>query len=144
MDVLEFVVAEVEFPTGPDRCAEIVVNGTPLADVVERAEGLEGDGYAPLTLDELRVSLGPPRPGVAVPVRVLGCRCGTPGCSWVGLVVAVDVEDEQVVSWSDFTTSRDGPGAKAVGPFRFDRGQYVAALAAPRFADRPVRPYGDD
>jgi hypothetical protein len=143
MDVLEIVIAELELPTGPGPGAEIVINGTPLADLVEKAEDLDGAVYAPLAPDELRAALQPPNPGETAEVRVLGCGCGTPGCSWVALAVAAD-PDGQMVRWSDVTTSRHRPEAASVGPFRFDGEQYAAALASPLLADRPLRPYGDD
>ena len=70
--------------------------------------------------------------------QVLQCECGEPGC-WP-LVCRIDVSDDAVV-WADFEQPHRRAGrARSVwtyeqlGPFRFERRQYEAALEVLRAA----------
>jgi hypothetical protein len=140
LDVLEIVIAPIALPIGTAPLAEILVNDTSLAELVEAVEP-EGTGYAPLLpakvipwlRDSLELGL---RPAL---VQVLGCCCGVDRCSWVQLVMT---SNEKGVRWGSITTSRSADEELPIGPFIFAREQYEAAIAAPRQADVPVRPYG--
>ncbi len=135
-DELEIVVAEIDLPIGSVPRAEIVVNGTPLTELVEQAE--DGTGYAPLVPDELLPRLRDALGSGLRPTRVhaLGCTCGDDRCSWVMLHVRSRPE---AVRWDGFETSRSG--AISLGPFVFERGSYELVLAAPRISAEPIRPY---
>lgn len=56
---------------------------------------------------------------------VLGCACGIVDC-WPFL--ARIVVDEDFVVWEDFSQGREAECYAALGPFRFDRGEYEAEL----------------
>jgi hypothetical protein len=59
-------------------------------------------------------------------VAVGACGCSFPGCD--SLLVKIDVTDEEVV-WHDFRRhNRPSVSYESLGPFRFDRQQYEAAL----------------
>lgn len=61
-------------------------------------------------------------------VAVGACGCSYPGCD--ALLVKIDVLDEVVV-WHDFRRhNRPSALYPGLGPFRFDRREYEAALAA--------------
>lgn len=67
----------------------------------------------------------PPHPLAAVPV--LACSCGIPECD--ALLVSI-VRYGDRVTWRDFSwSSRPSVDLSRLGPFRFERAQYEAALA---------------
>ena len=139
LDRLEIVVAPIQLPLGRVLRAELIVNGTPLASLLEAAE--DNTGHAPLVVDDvlphlrdaLRHGLRPTR------VQVLGCTCGDDRCSWVTLTQRSRPE---AVCWDGFQTSRTDE--LAAGPFIFDRALYETALRAPRRAEQPVGRYAED
>jgi hypothetical protein len=138
----------------PRRETVITINGRELVEIIRTAElpfalaeghpDLAG-AYAGLPpelafLPSMHL-LGDPddlysglvRTGEDTKPAVLVCECGEPGC-WP-LCVRIDVEPGVVV-WTDFEQPHrardDGRNAAwshaAVGPFRFDRAAYEAAL----------------
>ena len=58
---------------------------------------------------------------------LLGCGCGEWGC-WP-LTAVVEVDDEQV-RWSEFRNGHRDWDLRGLGPFVFERSQYVAALSS--------------
>jgi hypothetical protein len=134
MDRLEIVVAEDELGLGVQDCAEPIINGESLVDILKRAER-EPIGYAGLSPHALVRTLRQPE-GVAT-LLVLGCICGCDGCSWVR--VRVETGPDEVVWHAVGTSGADASVYAAVGPYRFSRAEYERALAAPRRAEAPVR-----
>jgi hypothetical protein len=125
MDVIEFVVAKQDLGNGPQTCAEPIINGERLVDILERVEG-KPTGYAGLAPESLFAALDPA--AERAQVQVLRCVCGDDLCSWAR--VAVKTGPEQVV-WHNLRASRGEPASyTALGPFRFSREQYERALAA--------------
>jgi hypothetical protein len=141
VDTLEIVIATVALPIAIGPLAEIVVNGASLAALVEDAEHVEGDPmgrYTPLPPEMVLPALGDlPADAESARVQVLACSCGHGHCSWVTLIMR---GNEHTVTWGGIQTSRTG-SCEAIGPFRFDREHYDAALASPRMADQPFRAY---
>jgi hypothetical protein len=132
MNEIAFVVATYDYGIGDSPGVTPVIDGVSMVDRFAEAEGEVW--YAGLT---------PPEPallswesvltaGGISEMQILGCTCGDSHCSSAG--ATVEVLDDAVV-WSDFrgTNPRaDKPGAYAqIGPYRFDRAQYAAALANP-------------
>ena len=72
--------------------------------------------------------------------QVLGCECGEPGC-WP-LVCAIELRADEIV-WRNFEQPHRSTGENhgpvwtydRLGPFRFERRQYEAALASLPLAD---------
>ena len=58
-------------------------------------------------------------------VAVIACACGDFLCG--GATARVTVGDE-VVTWEDFTPANGGAPIAGLGPFRFERRTYLAAL----------------
>jgi hypothetical protein len=144
------VVPRVRFTTdgrGPTGGAEVrlLVDDRDLAELVRevelphaRAEGAPGiaGAYAGLAPSQLSGGLrrhffGGDGSDLACGPRdktvLLGCDCGEPGC-WP-LMARIEV-DGDVVVWSDFEQPhRHGWTYDGLGPLRFAREQYEAALA---------------
>jgi hypothetical protein len=127
MDRIEFVVADVELGVGAvEACAEPVINGVGLVDILAGAER-PPRGYAGFPPKELLGRLS--RAGTATDVQVLRCICGDDACSWAR--VEVNIGPDEVV-WQNVRGSQAGADAyNAVGPFRFSREGYERALAEP-------------
>ena len=58
---------------------------------------------------------------------VLTCTCRCYGCG--GAAARITIEDDDVVTWSDFRLANSDT-LVPIGPFRFDRAAYEAAIAA--------------
>jgi hypothetical protein len=148
VDRIEFVVAKDELGMGTFECAEPVVNGESLIDIIRRVEEREPLGYAgyaglvaPKLVAALLDCLAAPG-AAACSAQVLGCTCGDAGCSWA--VVEVVTTDHEVV-WQNVQASRfaSSPEVYApVGPFRFRRAEYEESLRRPQHAAAPLhRPH---
>lgn len=86
--------------------------------------------------------LGEPRPPGAIATALLGCECGEWGC-WP-LLADVHAGPDEVV-WSDFRQPhREAPDRQwtydGLGPFRFGRPGYEAALNQPWMGPTRARP----
>ena len=123
MDRLEFLVEERELGHGGrEDCAEPMINGRGLIEILNEAEARDG-GYAGL----------PPQLLLAwlrawerySDVKVLRCICGDDHCSYA--TVRVEMGSDEVV-WHGIDTSGSGSPA-GLGPFRFSREAYDRALA---------------
>jgi hypothetical protein len=145
--------------------AIIFVNGRDLLELANAASvsrrpgsavtAFSPDRYAPLQASAVLASslhlLGSPSPRLSKGGRavVLCCGCGAWECG--GLLALVEVDDG-VVTWSDFQTPysldyiAEHPGQdlpidlslEGLGPFRFARAEYEAALRRP---ERIAWPY---
>ena len=126
MDRIEFVVAKQELGVGVQECAEPVINGMRLVEILEAAER-KPTGYVGMRPEELLSALSRPEP--SVDVQVLRCSCGDDLCSWAR--VEIDTHADGVV-WRNLRASRAEAAAYAgLGPYRFSRGDYERALAEP-------------
>lgn len=138
MDVLELVI-EDDGPFWP-RSAVIYVNGRRLYDLArEAASEPDQEWVAPppgVVLPPSRHLLGgddvweDPRESLFAEGRVAvgACGCSFPGCD--SLLVKIDVSDDEVV-WHDFRRhNRPAVTYAGLGPFRFERQVYEAALRA--------------
>lgn len=116
---------------GVQECAEPVINGVSLVDMLARVESASATvryaGLAPAKLLEpLHTSLESAE-GTDHRVQVLRCVCGDMRCSWATLEVACSGTE---VTWANIHASRAEPETYAsIGPFRFARAQYGEALA---------------
>jgi hypothetical protein len=140
MNEIAFVIAPTEYGAGPADGVEPVVDGMSIVDVFKRADGRR-NSYAGLTgIDRALASWAPSEEERAI--HLLGCACGDPDCSSVRARL---VADSDSVVWSGFWASSppldrpEGRDYPEIGPFRFDRREYEAALANPRPATGPVR-----
>jgi hypothetical protein len=127
VDRIEFVVATVELGVGPDIRADPVINGQRLVELLDRAAGRD-TVLAGLPPSQLRRVATEPGAG-AEPrrVQVLGCGCGDTQCAGASVEVMRAGED---VIWRDVHASGSPPDAwRSIGPFRFDRAEYDAAIA---------------
>lgn len=144
MDVVTFRIGDRDWRSE----IRIEVNGRPLQDLAraveqrladaEGASDLVGD-YAGLSPSQVRGSarhfLGEPKAswfddGDTV---LMGCAgCGDWGC-WP-LTAKILVSDE-VVRWTNFRTGHRDWDLSAIGPFRFARSQYEAALSSLRLTE---------
>jgi hypothetical protein len=125
MDEIAFVVAERELGIGPQVCAEPIINGEPLCDMLARVDGTR-TGYAGLAPSDLAARLEPVSD--REDVHVLGCICGDDLCSWARLSVTVKPER---ITWHDIRASNgDVHAYAALGSFEFSRRQYEHALAS--------------
>jgi hypothetical protein len=125
MDRIEFVVEQHELGIGPEICAEPVINGERLVDILARAEG-NPSGYAGLSPRQLRAAL---EPAPVADVQVLRCVCGDDLCSWAR--VSVETRPDEVV-WHDIRGSRGEAGSyRGLGPYRFSRAEYERTLPKP-------------
>ena len=126
VDRIEFVVASDDLGVGKQECAEPVINGKSLVDILKRAER-KPIGYAGLKPEELFSALR--RPEQSMDVQVLRCICGDDLCSWAR--VEVDIRADEIV-WRNFRASRAEATAYAgIGPYLFSRSEYQRALAKP-------------
>lgn len=124
MDRIEFVVAHEELGLGRQLCAEPVINGTNLVNVLKHCDGTSV-GYAGLPPDQLLRNLSQPEP--SFDAQILRCTCGDDGCSWARAVVEMRKDD---VVWRDFRASgARAPAYSGVGPYRFAREEYDRRLS---------------
>ena len=136
---IAFVIAIEDFGVGPAEAVEPVVDGVSVADLFRRADGRIT--YAGLTSVEVAISDWAPSEEPRV-IRLLGCRCGDPDCSHVRARI---VNEGDYVVWTAFWGSSPPgppPGGRSypeIGPFRFDRRAYDAAIAHPERAAAPIR-----
>ena len=145
----------IEDPADPPAERRLVpfVDGVCLLDLVADFEQRQGwspaGGYAGLRPDRCRhqdletaclehylgtpdtarrARSGTPRRPATAPTRLLDCDCGVAGC-WP-LEVRIDVTEHTVV-WSEFSQPhRPAWRYDGLGPFSFDRVQYVESLRA--------------
>jgi hypothetical protein len=173
LDEVRFAVSAIPFDRADLRGGEDVVftfvNGRDLLKVVEEFErplAIEAgfsptSSYAPVRASDVLPPSGhwlwSPDPDLSLTdwSVVFTCGCGDWGCG--GLLARVEVGDE-VVSWSDFQTpyalwrmaeSPERPvradiSREGLGPFRFDRAKYEAALKRPERIVWPNASSGDD
>jgi hypothetical protein len=140
MNEIAFVIASTEYGVGPADGVEPVVDGMSIVDVFKRADGGRSSYAGLIAIDRALASWAPSEEERAI--RLLGCTCGDPDCSSVRARLVADADS---VVWSGFWASsppRDRPEGQdysEIGPFRFDRREYEAALANPRHATAPVR-----
>ena len=124
---------------------DFLVNGASLLDEIARRNAANADMTSVLTLDwpigpgseDLAPLLGttPSTPGDGRIVLYVCPECGHIGCGALTAVLCVATAG---VTWSDFgwlTSAEVGrQGLDGLGPFTFDRPQYVTALSsAPEF-----------
>lgn len=125
MDRIEFVIAERELGRGVEECAEPVINGASLVELLDPG-GPRAVGTPVWSRPGCSTHLS--RPELSGEVQVLRCICGDYGCSWARVEVKNN-HDEAV--WQNFRGSgRDADAYAALGPFRFPRELYASAVVA--------------
>jgi hypothetical protein len=127
MDRIDFVVADFDTPSGDPVRADPLVNGMRLVELLNRASGRDvvlvglPPGQLKRCAQALRDAPEPER------LQVLGCGCGDTQCAAASIEV---VTEDDVVVWRHVHASPEPPDTWAeVGPFRFDRDAYEAAIA---------------
>lgn len=131
---ISFAISTVQFPVGECRAIEAVIDGVSIVDRVARIQGerqyagLAGPGQWLATWRK-PIDDGPQWQ------TILGGPCGDSGCSYV---VAYAQTDDDVVWWSNFTTSSHTPLAD-LEPFGFAKAQFEDALRDPCALDAPIR-----
>lgn len=134
MDRIAFVVAEDSLGGGTTECAEPVINGESLPDILKRLER-RPIAYAGLPPDELAAALAPR--DAMIDAQVLRCICGDRGCAWARVLVE---RRPREVHWHSVRTSWTHPAAYAgIGLWRFSARAYDQALADPTRAAAPAR-----
>jgi hypothetical protein len=139
MNRIAFVIATDDYGVAPAEGVEPIVDGVSLVDLFRRVDGRIA--YAGLTALEGALRTWAPHEQPHA-IRLLGCRCGDPDCSYVQSRL---VTEGECVVWEDFwASSSPGPrpggrGYPEIGPFRFHRRAYEAALANTERAVAPVR-----
>ncbi|MGH3146336.1 MAG: hypothetical protein ACRDTR_11110 [Rubrobacter sp.] len=146
MDEIRFEIDQREDPVeGSVGAVSIFVNGRDLTEIAREIElpsaAHEGKpdiagSYVGLKPEAVflpsRRLLGRPEERYADrygKIAVLGCGCGVVGC-WPLLVSIAVLEDE--VFWNDFEQPHRGRWRyDALGPFVFDRSQYLDELQRP-------------
>jgi hypothetical protein len=135
MNEITFVIAPFEYGVGPADGVEAVVDGVSVVDFFRRADGCR-TSYASLSeIDAHLRSWAPSEEERGI--RLLGCGCGDSDCTSVRARLVADAD---TVVWSGFWASSppsdrpEGREYPEIGPFRFDRRAYEAALANPQRA----------
>jgi hypothetical protein len=144
MNEITFVIAPFEYGIALTDGVEAVVDGVSVVDFFRGADGLR-TSYA--SLREIEAHLRSWAPSEEEHgIRLLGCVCGDSDCNYV---LARLVADADTVVWTGFWASSppsdrpEGREYPEIGPFRFDRRDYEAALANPRrAATAPSDPQG--
>lgn len=108
----------------PYEAVEILVDKRSLRDWLPPDPGDSPDGPRQIWLDarEARTVLAPPPPGTRRHAPLMSCRCGTPGCGDLELIIHGDTRH---VRWTDLRDPH-GPDRRveATGPFVFEREAY--------------------
>lgn len=142
MDTLRFELGERRSGRRDRRCGRLVVNGRNLVDILREVELPFAAREGNLDLAGSYVGL-PPKRSFCPPhvysaiyydhdcldgkVAILGCGCGEVGC-WP-FRVRVTLREDAVI-WSDFEQPhRREWRYDELGPFVFDRTQYLSALS---------------
>ena len=137
MNEVAFVIAPHEYGVGPADGVEPVVDGLSLVDLFRHADGRSA--YAGQT--SIEGALRTWTPGEEErEIRLLGCSCGDNECAYVQVRMAADAD---TVVWTDFWGTTGRRSYPEIGPFRFARRDYDAALARPQRATGPVREHRD-
>ena len=142
-EALRQIEWRVDDPADEWSDVAIHIDGVSLIELVKQYEESRGyhpagaygwspQRWAPLHLRQL--SGAPHGPTAGGKALLLVCDCQTPGCwDFDGRIVV----EPGHVEWTDFEQAHrrpDSPGGhwdySGLGPFRFDRRQYEAALAA--------------
>lgn len=132
MDQISFVISPADLSWKVVDLVEPVINGQSLVELVSQPEQEDFAGLDPICA---RRELGPPLKTGRV--QLLGCTCGDERCSWV---IAHASEEPDVVVWSAFRSSLRRIGDIAgLGPFSFDRAEYLRALEHPERRSAPLR-----
>jgi hypothetical protein len=137
MNEIAFVIAPYEYGVGPAEGVEPVVDGLSLVNLFTRADGRSA--YAGLTSIEGALNRWVPTEEERT-IRLLGCGGGDNECNYVHVRIAADAE---TVVWKDFWGTTGRRSYPKIGPFRFARRDYEAALARPQRATGPIREHQD-
>jgi hypothetical protein len=135
MNEIAFVIAPFEYGIGDADGVEPVVDGVSVVDLFRRADGRR-TSYAGLREIDAHLRSWAPTDDERG-IRLLGCVCGDSDCTSVRAQLVADAE---TVVWAGFWASSapsdrpEGRDYPEIGPFRFDRRAYEAALANPRRA----------
>jgi hypothetical protein len=139
MNQISFVIAPFEYGVGLADGVEPVVDGVSVVDFFRRADGRR-TSYASLREIDAHLRSWAPTDDEHG-IRLLGCGCGDSDCTYVRARLIADTE---TVVWTGFWASSpptdrpEGHEYPEIGPFRFDRRAYEAALANPlRATDSP-------
>lgn len=142
MDTVAFEIVPIRHGPYTYEAIRILVNGKRLEELARAVElpfaaaekhpDLAGD-YAPLVLTDISSD---PDHFLGTPVAswfeegdtvLLGCPCGEWGC-WP-LTVQIEIK-ESTVRWVGFRNGHRDWDLSGLGPFEFDRTEYLAALTA--------------
>ncbi len=108
----------------PYAAVEILVDARSLREWLPADPGDGPDSPRQIWLDvhEASAALSPPPPGTQRHARLMSCRCGTPGCGDLELIIRGDARH---VRWTDLRDPH-GPDRRveAIGPFVFEREAY--------------------
>ena len=136
--MLAVTIAPDEFGLGQLDGLEPIIDGVSLIDILKWADGeIQHAGLTDIGTGLRGLSVAP-TPVERRTAQVLGCLCGVDECS--GVWVAISADDE-TVTWSVPRTRT--AIYENVGPFVFERAQYVSAVERPLHAERPVREQAD-
>ena len=138
MNELVLTIAPDEFGIGDRDGLEPVIDGVSLVDVLKWVDGeIEHAGLTDIEAALTHLSFVPVG-GEPRAVRLLGCGCGVDDCT---SVVATISTSEETVTWSRIRwhAVRGKPIYENVGPFVFERAQYLSAVEHPVRAEVPVR-----
>ena len=140
-DIISFAVEENEDEGFTGRTVTPVINGVSLIELARIAEApaAEADGQLELAGSYagwlIRDDIEWPRhflngdPDASWfgkgDTSVLGCECLCPGCWDLTTIISLG----ETITWSTFRMGHRNWDLSALGPFTFDRAQYLQALA---------------